>query len=316
HGGVRIDDGIREGGEVTPFYDPMVAKLIVHGRDRDDAIRRLIATLEDAPLLGLRNNGCFLRDLVDHPAFREGQMTTALIDQWALEQTALLQRPQPASEVWLLAAALHALEGRQDASANSLLLRSASVTDYELHLACDGEQRRVRVSPGIEGRVHVQAGHDGVGQTLRVISHEGGLPGDGRSGTSGGDLRYEFDGVRKRALAVWLDDALHIVVDAATFVFTEVSPWPTKDQANDHRRGVSPVAGVIAQVLVQPGDVVVADQPLLSVEAMKMEMWLSAQAPGVVKAVHVVVGEQVQAQALLIELDLIEIDSDTPPKES
>jgi geranyl-CoA carboxylase alpha subunit len=64
--GVRIDAGIAEGGEVTPYYDPMVAKVIAHGRDRDDAIRRLRAALEDAPLLGLRNNGRFLRDLLDH----------------------------------------------------------------------------------------------------------------------------------------------------------------------------------------------------------------------------------------------------------
>jgi geranyl-CoA carboxylase alpha subunit len=58
--GVRIDHGIAEGGCVSPFYDAMVAKFIVHGRDRDDAIRRLRAALQDAPLLGLRNNGRFL----------------------------------------------------------------------------------------------------------------------------------------------------------------------------------------------------------------------------------------------------------------
>ena len=80
--GVRIDHGIAEGGEVSPFYDAMVAKLIAHGRDRDDAIRRLRAALHDAPLLGLRNNGRFLADLVDHAAFRGAAMTTTLIDDW------------------------------------------------------------------------------------------------------------------------------------------------------------------------------------------------------------------------------------------
>jgi len=71
--GVRIDDGIRQGSVVSPFYDPMVAKVIVHGRDRGDAIRRLRAALVNAPLLGLKNNGRFLSDLVDHPAFREAR---------------------------------------------------------------------------------------------------------------------------------------------------------------------------------------------------------------------------------------------------
>jgi geranyl-CoA carboxylase alpha subunit len=80
--GIRIDDGIREGAVVSPFYDPMVAKIIVHGRDRNDAIRRLRAALAQAPLLGLKNNGRFLSDLLDHPAFRNAEMTTTLIDQW------------------------------------------------------------------------------------------------------------------------------------------------------------------------------------------------------------------------------------------
>jgi geranyl-CoA carboxylase alpha subunit len=67
--GVRVDDGIAQGSVVSPYYDPMVAKIIVHGRDRDDAIRRLRAALANTPLLGLKNNGRFLSDLVDHPAF-------------------------------------------------------------------------------------------------------------------------------------------------------------------------------------------------------------------------------------------------------
>ncbi|RZL08977.1 MAG: acetyl-CoA carboxylase biotin carboxyl carrier protein subunit, partial [Rubrivivax sp.] len=126
------------------------------------------------------------------------------------------------------------------------------------------------------------------------------------------ELRYELDGVRKRCLAVWVDDALHLVLQAATFVFAEVSPWPSRDSAHDPRRAVSPVAGVVAQVLVKEGDTVTEGQMLISVEAMKMEMWLSAQAAGVVKAVHVSMGEQVQSQALLAELDL----ADTDPKEA
>ncbi|MBA4110081.1 MAG: carbamoyl-phosphate synthase subunit L [Leptothrix sp. (in: Bacteria)] len=295
HDGVRIDGGIREGGEVSPFYDPMVAKLIVHGRDRDDAIRRLIATLDDAPLLGLRNNSRFLRDLVDSQAFRDGAMTTALIDQWGIDKLPILDRPVASTEAWLIAAAAHALKGRDDAAAKAL--RSASVTDYELQLACDGEQHRLHIRPGPQGAITLNINKDTAEHSLRLIGHDDGV------------LRYEIDGVRKRVLAVWVDAALHLVIQAATFVFAEVSPWPSKDTANDPSRAVSPVAGVVAQVLVKPGATVTEGQPLLSVEAMKMEMWLNAQAPGVVKAVHVAVGEQVQSQALLLELDLTATDS-------
>ncbi len=299
HDGVRIDDGIREGGEVTPFYDAMVAKLIVHGRDRDDAIRRLIATLDDAPLLGLRNNARFLRDLVDHPTFRQGEMTTTLIDKWLEDQEPIMQRPVASPEAVWVAAAVHAR--RDMARVVGDRLRSASVTGYDLKLSADGVEHAIRVTPGSNGSVRILPKGAAEAAELRIISHE--------AGDQGGELRYEINGVRKRVLAVWAEGSLHLVVDAATFVFTEVSPWPSQDQANDPRRALSPVAGVIAQVLVKAGDVVEAGQQLVSVEAMKMEMWLCAQAPGVVKAVCGSAGDQVQAQALIVELELNETEA-------
>src|ERR1700748_210715 len=73
--GVRIDDGIAEGGVVSPFYDAMLAKVIVHGRDRADALRRLGSALADTPLLGLRTNGRYLRDLVRPPGVGAGAVT-------------------------------------------------------------------------------------------------------------------------------------------------------------------------------------------------------------------------------------------------
>ncbi|MFN4265609.1 MAG: biotin carboxylase N-terminal domain-containing protein [Aquabacterium sp.] len=297
HDGVRIDDGIREGGEVTPYYDAMVAKLIVHGRDRDDAIRRLMATLDDAPLLGLRNNARFLRDLVDHPTFRAGEMTTTLIDKWLEDGEPIMQRPQaPREALWVAAAAI----AQKRVASSAPRLRSASVSAYDLKLSVDGQEHTLRVNPGQQGQVQIQAKGDAEAVTLRWISHE--------AGEQGGELRYELHGVRKKVLAVWVQDSLHVVMQAATFVLTEVSPWPSQDQANDPRRAVSPVAGVIAQVLVKPGDVVEAGQQLVSVEAMKMEMWLCAQAAGVVKVVSATPGDQVQAQAILVELELNETE--------
>jgi geranyl-CoA carboxylase alpha subunit len=128
--GVRIDDGIVEGSDISPWYDPMVAKVIVHGRDRNDAIRRLRAALENAPLLGLRNNGRFLADLVNHPAFRSAAMTTTLIDQWQDSGEALLQRPVPTDEAWCVAAAAFAME-------HGGSWRADSVAAYGIPLSCD-----------------------------------------------------------------------------------------------------------------------------------------------------------------------------------
>jgi geranyl-CoA carboxylase alpha subunit len=317
HAGVRIDDGIVEGGEVSPHYDPMVAKLIVHGRDRDDAIRRLIATLDDAPLLGLRHNARFLRDLVDHPRFRQGLMTTTLIDQWQQDGEALLQHPLPADEAWLLAATVFAARQQSgQAGTRAPALRSASVRGFDIPLACDAHaghshshskqdgQRTLRVQGERDGTWQVSLTPTSATHALQLISHGEATTAAHTADSRGGLLRYVLDGVQRRLLAVWCGDELHIVMQAATFVFTEVSPWPDQAHAQDPSRALAPVAGTVAQVLVQAGDAVTDGQPLLSIEAMKMEMWLSAQASGVVQAVHAKVGDQVQAKALLINIDI------------
>jgi len=288
--GVRIDDGIREGGEVTPHYDPMVAKLIVHGRDRADAIRRLMATLDDAPLLGLKHNARFLRDLVDHPRFRAGSMTTTLIDQWQADGEAILQAPVASDEAWLIAGALFG--ARQQGTAT--LLRADSVSAWDLPLQQETVKRTLRVTAASGGVYRVAMSPQAAPVTVRLLSDN----------AERGEARIEFDGVQRRVRAVWLGDTLHLVIDAAVFSFTEVSAWPDAGNALDPSRALAPVAGTVTQVLVQAGDVVSEGQPLMAIEAMKMEMWLNAQAPGTVKAVHATPGTQVQAKALLIDIEL------------
>lgn len=122
-----------------------------------------------------------------------------------------------------------------------------------------------------------------------------------------GEARVELDGVQRRVRAVWLGDELNLVIDAAVFTFAEVSAWPDAGNALD--AAPWPPCTHITQVLVQAGDQVTEGQPLLAIEAMKMEMWLNAQAPGVIKAVHAKAGDQVQAKALLIDIELNKEDS-------
>ena len=286
--GVRIDDGIVEGGEVSPYYDAMVAKLIVHGRDREDAIRRLSAALEDAPLLGLVNNGRFLRDLIQHPDFRAARMHTSLLDDWAANGEPLLQRPQPCETDWLIAAALLALP-EDEAITGSL---SAPLSSFGLRLRHGEDERRWRVRLLAGNAVQLAAA--GSSETHRVQLQ--GRDADGR-------LRVAVDGVQRWLIARRDGLRLQLVSDAAVYVFEEPSPVPEGVNANDPLRATAPVAGLVAQVLVKPGDVVAEGQPMLSVEAMKMEMWLNAACAGRVKAVHAAPQESVAAGALLIELE-------------
>ena len=280
--GMRIDHGMAEGDLVSPFYDAMVAKLIAHGRDRDDAIRRLRAALQDAPLLGLRTNRRFLADLLDHAAFRGATMTTTLIDEWVEQGALIAQRPQPGAEAWCVAAAAWVVR-------DGTGWRADSVAAYDIELHCEGETQRLRARPERDGRVQVT--HRERGYEVAVLEF---VP---------GRLRYRFDGVQRRAVALCRGNELHLALAGASFVFSEPSALVKADAGVDTRRLRAPVAGVMTQVLVQPGEVVAAGQPLVCVEAMKMEMWLNAVAASTLLTLHVRVGEQVAAGAVLAELD-------------
>nr|WP_315478789.1 acetyl/propionyl/methylcrotonyl-CoA carboxylase subunit alpha [uncultured Rhodoferax sp.] len=282
-GGVRVDDGIRQGSVVSPFYDPMVAKIIVHGRDRDDAIRRLRAALANTPLLGLKNNGCFLSDLVDHPAFRKAEMTTTLIDQWLEQGEPLLQTPVASEAAWTVAAVALAMQHGSSWRANS-------VAAYGYELQTGDTVRAVRVLPDRHGGVSVTM--DGHTTAARVLQFADGV------------LRLEIDGVAQTVIAVFVGSNLHLAHAGHSHVFTEVSPFPNADALKDASRARSPVAGKVTQVLVAPGDTVQDGQQLVCVEAMKMEMWLCAESAGAVKAVHAKAGDQVESGAVLVELEL------------
>ncbi|MDK9701938.1 MAG: biotin/lipoyl-binding protein [Sulfuritalea sp.] len=276
--GIRIDAGVVEGGTVTPWYDPLLAKVIAHGRDRGDAIRRLMAALEDAPLLGLTNNARFLRDLIDHPTFRTATMHTALLDEWTAGAEAMLQRPEPDGELWCLAAAVAVGRGA----------RPASVAGFDLSLECGAAKRTLRVELGA-GSVHVDLG---------ATRHEVALGSE-----DAGWLDYRFDGIRRRIALVREDGRLHFSRAAAGFVFTEVSPFPAVDAEHDASRVRSPVAGTVTQVLVVQGDFVVAGQTVACVEAMKMEMKLVATVASRVATVRIGTGDQVASGAVLVELE-------------
>ena len=286
--GVRVDDGIVQGSVVTPFYDPMVAKIIVHGHDRNDAIRRLRAALANTPLLGLKNNGSFLSDLVDHPAFRRAEMTTTLIDQWMEKGDALLQETAPTDDTWCVAAMAVAMRGVETwRGAN---WRANSVAAFDLRLQCAGVVRNLRVRPDLHGGVAVTG--DGATVAFHVL------------GFADGKLRYTVDGVIRTAIAVFAGADVHLAQFGRTFVFTEVSAFPDADALKDASKARSPVAGKVTQVLVAAGTAVQVGQQMVCVEAMKMEMWLSAEAAGIVQAVHATVGDQVECGALLVALEM------------
>jgi acetyl/propionyl-CoA carboxylase alpha subunit len=294
-GGVRIDAGIAEGSEIGPHYDAMVAKLIAHGRDRDDAIRRLRAALADAPLVGVGCNTAFLRALLDHARFRTASLHTGLIDEWAAAGEPPLQRREPQPTLWALAAAMITLRHGHG-------MRPASVADGVIVLQMAGHDRALSVrTEGSRARVRAAGGEDATHE-VRLIAHDDHL------------VRYEIDGVRRQRVALWQSppgahgsevERLHLVDDDGhAWACAERSPYPALLRADDPRRACAAVAGTVVAVSVQIGQSVSAGQPLVCVEAMKMEMWQHAGADARVIAVHVQPRQAVDAGALLVELEI------------
>jgi geranyl-CoA carboxylase alpha subunit len=266
---VRIDHGIAEGQQITPFYDAMLGKFIAHGRDRTDAARRLRTALADVPLFGLRHNAGFLADLLGHAAFRDAAITTATLDDWAARGEAILQRHEPDDAAWALAAEALAWAGGPG-------WRSDSVQAFDLTLECHGTRRTQRV--GRPGDVQIRTWNDA-------------------------ELRFVQGGVERRTSALRRGRTLHLLWRGASFVFTEPSAAPAALDTADPTRSVAPVAGVVAKVAVRPGEVVAAGQALICVEAMKMEMWVVAGSAGTVAELCAAAGDSVAAGALLVRIE-------------
>ena len=195
----------------------------------------------------------------------------------------LLQAPVPGDAAWTMASAALAMQ-------NGGSWRANSVAAYSFALQCGDTVRAVRVLPDRHGAVAVTL--DGATTVARVLQWTDGM------------LRLELDGVTQTAIAVFAGDVLHLSCQGHSHTFAEVAAFPNTDALKDARRVLSPVAGKLVQVLAASGDAVQEGQRLACVEAMKMEMWLCADSAGTVKAVHAVAGEQVEAGALLVELDI------------
>ena len=169
---------------------------------------------------------------------------------------------------------------------------------YGLRLQCADAVRELRVRPDAQGQVSVW-----LEDTLSEVRiHH----------WADGALRYSQNGVQSSAIAVRSGGSnggtggagvVHLALDGHSHWFQEVSAFPAAQNVQDASRALAPVAGTVTQLLVAMGDTVQSGQRLLCVEAMKMEMWLCAQAAGTVRAVHARVGDQVATGALLVELE-------------
>ncbi|TRO97054.1 ATP-grasp domain-containing protein [Glycocaulis profundi] len=279
--GARADAGVESGDAVSAHYDPMVAKIIAHGPDRGTAIARLLAALEASPLLGTVTNRGFLIDVLDTDEFASGAVFTGDLDAWAEAGTGPFAEREAPFEAMALFALL-------TCAPRPGVVRSKSVTAFGLPVEADGARTELRVGQTGPGAVTVRLG--GREAALALVSREGAA------------VRWRQDGIARAGFAVEDETgALHIAIGGRDSVIAKPSPFGEAAGA-DPGRVLAPVTGLVARVLVSPGDIVEAGQTLAVMEAMKMEMRLDAAVAGTVTEVHAREGAQAAGGSLLIAL--------------
>ncbi|MEN0061800.1 MAG: acetyl-CoA carboxylase biotin carboxylase subunit [Myxococcota bacterium] len=292
--GVRIDAGVREGDVVTPFYDPMIAKVMAYGRDREEARRRLHRALQDLPVVGLTTNQPFLVGLLADASFIEASITTGTLDQWLSDEHPLLQPVALTDGDWAMAAAWVA-------NAADDWFRSAHGMTVDVSLQVGEEVRALRVEGQGPGVVVVEGGEVAYEVTLMD------LPGD----TDDDEVRRRV-GLRfnddlpavNRPVTGWaVDGGWLLDFGRGPVAFFEPSPYPDAGRDDDPSEVRTPVAGTLVRIDAAVGDAVDEGQVLAVVEAMKMETRLTARASGTVTAVHGTIGQQVRDGDVIIALE-------------
>jgi 3-methylcrotonyl-CoA carboxylase alpha subunit len=293
--GVRIDTGIREGDAVTIHYDPMIAKIIAHGPDRAAALARLARTLARTEIAGPATNLALLREIVAQPEFRVGAVDTGFI---ARHGDVLLAPAGRAPRAVLAAALLHWLSVREFVAdpadphspwgaANAWRMNGDGYQD--MHLA-DGEET-------LAVRVHLNA------RGWRLD-----LPG----GTAEVDTLAHADGSR----TIWMDgrafkarvlsrqDRVTVYADGISHTLRIIDPLSAAGVVEPAAgRVLAPMPGKVLEVLVSPGQAVARGAVLLVLEAMKVQMRITAPGEGTIAAVYSQAGDLVEDGAELILMD-------------
>jgi 3-methylcrotonyl-CoA carboxylase alpha subunit len=297
---VRVDTGVEEGDEITPHYDPMIAKLIVWDEDRERACARMLQALAQYRVVGVANNVEFLSRLVACPAFASADLDTSLIER---ERDFLFpEEVSVPNEVFALAALGELLQQSQQA-------RSSAAADVDPHSpwhARDGW----RLNSGFTRTLKFRAGdrekaipitYDGRSYLLEIDGIT--TPARGVQGRNGA-LRAELGGRRLSAAVVVAGEKRHVFLDGRSYLLSAVDPLYYPGEGGGTEGGLTaPMPGKIIALLAEPGSRVEKGMPLLILEAMKMEHTIVSPVAGTLKGFPHAVGDLVSEGVELVEFE-------------
>lgn len=278
---VRIDHGMLATDEVSPFYDPMVAKVIAYGKTREDAIRLLARAVDDSVLLGVNSNKQFLVNLLRHPVVVGGDTNTAFIQQH-FQNDPSLHHQVLSLETLAIAAALFSQ------NKGTAVWQTGLGVPLPLKLQIADQQIQLQVS-SVNNTFTAQFCDQSV--CIDVLERTSEY------------LVYLIDGIRRRVQYVLDSDQLYLDRDNGNIVIRNVTyaaPEAT-DVAGDGKIR-APMDGAVVNILVNKGDQVVRGQTLLVLEAMKIQQQIKADVDGVVEDVLGQQGQQVKKRQMLFTI--------------
>ncbi|MES9962642.1 MAG: acetyl/propionyl/methylcrotonyl-CoA carboxylase subunit alpha [Candidatus Sedimenticola sp. 20ELBAFRAG] len=295
---VRVDTGVYEGGEVSMFYDPMIAKLVTYGETRDDAIARMQVALDEYYIRGVQHNISFLNALMAHPRFQEGRLTTNFIAEEYPDgfNAEMVPQEDPAKPI-VVAAMIHRSYMDRAACMSGQMRGHEREVGSEWAVVIGSDIHQVVTKPTQNG-YHVE--YDG--KAYSVIT-DWALGQPLFEGTINGEplcLQVERDGL-------WYSlyyrgartDALVMTPRAAELH----ALMPEKEEADLSRFLLSPMPGLLVKVSVDEGQEVKAGEELAVIEAMKMENVLRAEQDGVVAKISAEAGDSLMVDQAIIEFE-------------
>ncbi len=287
----RVDSGVRQGDVIAPFYDPMIAKIIVHGDSRTEALNAMRTALSQSFVAGTVANVAFLAALCADDAFASGQVDTGLIER---NLDRLVQTPEAPTAAYALAvmAALGCFEphNRADPWVTLTGWRQWSRERQTIDLSHNGVTEAIPVTCDSDSKLSFE--HAGIAHAVEVRQ------------VDGVHTVIVLDGKEVGARVVRHGRNITVFLGGAAHVFTRPDPLDGGEQvmAGDDRV-LAPMPGLIKLVPVAPGACVRRGEPLVVMEAMKMEHTLRAPFDGTVAEVLVGEGEQVAADRLLLVME-------------
>ncbi|HQS30820.1 MAG: 3-methylcrotonyl-CoA carboxylase [Polaromonas sp. 24-62-144] len=291
-GPVRIDDGVLEGDTISPFYDSMVAKLIVHGQTRDEALARLDEALAQTRIVGLQTNVQFLRYVVRSPSFAVANLDTALIQR----EAAVLFNQEPIGLAMAAASAIaQTLQREKELESSDPFSRrdgwrSHGVTLRRFEFEFHGQPASAELAYLRDGTLHVTIG-DTAGSFVFARAGRG--------------LDIHFAGQRILAEVYAQGEVDHIFSARGATQITAIDLLAHAGESHTEKgRLTAPMPGKLVSFLVRVGDRVDAGQALAVMEAMKMEHTIAAPAEGVVQELLYAAGDQVAEGSELLRIDV------------